>query len=161
MGRREGNGIEMSNQSIITAILEADATLLTTATGGVIEWADTNRLGISRETTPDAFDSTTGLIKPCILVKGRGERPDGGIADDTGQQLSTAEVVEIWFYEDTGYTNIETMRARVYALLHGQQVDNSLFIVRWAGDPFIQMRDDAMGHISVERSDYDVRALKS
>jgi hypothetical protein len=150
----------MSNQSDIKAVLVVDATLLTTATGGVYIWADTNRMGLSIETVPAAFDATTGLIKPCLLIKGRGERPDGGIADDTAQQVSTLETVEIWFYEDTGYTNIEAMRARVYKLLHGKHFNSSIF-VRWAGDPLAQMRDEEMGNVSVERSDYDVRSIKS
>jgi hypothetical protein len=151
----------MSNQSDIKAVLVIDATLLAVATGGIYTWSDTNRLGISRETVPSAFDTSAGLIKPCLLIKGRGERPDGGIADDTAQQVSTSEIVEVWFYEDTGYTNIEAMKSRVYVLLHGKQVASTgIFIARWAGDPFVQMRDDAMGHISVERSDYDIRSLK-
>ena len=152
----------MSNQSSIKSTLGGDATLLTTATGGVYTWADTYRLGISRETVPAAFNATTGIIKPCVLVKGRGERPDGGVAEDITQQISTSEIVEVWFYEDTGYTNIETMRARVYKLLHGKQIASTgMLIVRWAGDPLVQMRDDAMGHVSVERSDYEVRSIKS
>lgn len=149
----------MSNQSDIKTVLAADATLLATATGGVYVWSDTNRLGISIETVPDAFNTTTGLIKPCLLIKGRGERPDGGFADDTTQIVSTSEIVEIWFYEDTGYTNIEAMRARVYRLLHGKYI--STHIVRWAGDPLVQMRDEAMGNVSVERSDYEIRSVKS
>jgi hypothetical protein len=149
----------MSNQSDIKTLLAADTTLAATATGGIYMWSESNRLGISRETVPAAFDSTTGLIKPCVLVKGRGQRPDGGIADDTAQEVSTVEVVEVWFYEDTGYTNIETMRARVFGLLHGKYV--SSHIVRWVGDPLAQMRDEVMGNVSIERSDYEVRSIKS
>jgi hypothetical protein len=149
----------MSAASAIKTLLEADATLLATATGGVWDWQETGRLGISRETTPAAYDSNN-LLKPCLLVKGRGERPDGQIADQAGRVLSTREIVELWFYEDEGYTNIQTMQNRAFALLHEVQVSGT-FIVRWAGRPLAQQRDDAMGNVSVERDDYQAIALKS
>jgi hypothetical protein len=149
----------MSAQSAIKAVLEGDATLLAAATGGVWDWNETGRLGLSRETTGDAFDAA-GILKPCLLVKGRGERPDGALADEAGRVLSTREIVEIWFYQDEGYSSITTMRDRVFSLLHETRLSGA-FVARWAGNPLVQMRDEVMGNVSVERSDYLVVALKS
>lgn len=148
----------MSARGTIKALLEADATLLATATGGVWDFDETGRLGISRETTAAAY-SVAGIIKPCVLVKGRGARADGAINDDVAQIVSTREIVEIWFYQDIGYTTIRTMKARVYALLHGKRITGT-FAVNWVGEIFTDMRDNEMGNISVERDDYQVVALK-
>lgn len=149
----------MSNENAIKAVLEADATLLTTATGGVWSWSDTGRLGLDRKLTPDAFDTTTGLIKPCLLVKSRSQVPDGGVYELSTPELSVAETVEVWFYENFGYSSIDTMRDRVFVLLHEQQLD-SIFVIRWAGNPILSGIDDAMGNVSVERSDFTVLSLK-
>lgn len=148
----------MSAQAVIKTALEDDTDLGDIATGGIWDWDETGRMGLSPETTPDAYQN--GIIQPCILVKGRGERPDGQIADASVQQLSTREIVEIWFYQDTGYDQIALMKASVYGLLHEGQL-NGTVVVRWAGSPFSHERDDAMGNISVERDDYQVVALKS
>jgi len=148
----------MSARSVIKALLEADATLLATATGGVFDYDEAGRFGLSREATPTAFTSA-GIIKPCVVVKGRGPRPTGALADDVLQITSTSEVVEIWLYEDSAYTTIATMKARIYTLLHGVQVSGS-FVCRWAGTALADQRDDTLGNVSVEREDYQVFALR-
>lgn len=140
-----------SRVAAIKAVLEADATLLATATGGIFDWDETGRQGLSRTATPGAFDSNQ-VIKPTVLVKLRSAVPDGQLADDASQYVSLREVIEIWLYADNSYSAIETMRDRVYVLLHGKQIDGS-FVVRWVGDvrPGIRELDlDAF----VERSDY-------
>ena len=63
-------------------------------------------------------------------------------------------MLEAWFYESSGYANIETMRDRVYALLHTIQLTGT-FQVLWAGDFRPGFRDDDLD-ASVERSDYQV-----
>jgi hypothetical protein len=149
----------MSARGEIKTILEADGALLATATGGIWDWDETGRLGISRETTPDAYTSA-GVIQPCLLVKSRGRLPDGQAHDTSLQTASTREIVEIWFYQDEGYDSIDTMKARVFALLQDRQVPGT-FRCRWAGNPVQEQRDPAMGNISVEREDYQVTALRT
>ena len=147
----------MSALSSIKARLEADATLLATATGGVWDFAETGRLGINRTNTPAAFDSS-GVIKPCVLLRLRSATPDGVLQDDSGQYQSVREVIEVYFYEDSGYSAIETMRTRCYVLLHATQV-TGVFAVRWAGD--IRSQIDFDLNASVERSDYSVVTYRS
>jgi len=142
----------MSTLSAAKAILEADATLLAIATGGVWDFDETGRLGLSRTLTPAAFDAN-GLVKPCVLLKLRSSTPDHVLQDDAGQYSSLVEMLEVWFYEDTGYAHIETMRERVYALLHAQQLTGT-FAVYWAGD--VRDQRDIELDASVERSQYQV-----
>ena len=147
----------MSALSSIKARLEADATLLATATGGIYDLTETGRLGINRTNTPSAFDAA-GVIKPCLLLRLRSATPDGVLQDDSGQYQSVREAIEVYFYEDSGYTNIETMRSRVYTLLQATQVAGA-FAIRWAGD--IRSSIDFDLNASVERSDYSVVTYRS
>lgn len=147
----------MSTLSAAKAVLEADATLLATATGGVWDFDETGRLGLSRTLTAAAFDAN-GLIKPCVLLKLRSSVPDGHLRDDANQYSSLVEMLEVWFYEDTGYSNIETMRDRVYALLHATQLTGT-FAVHWAGD--VRAQRDVELDASVERSQYQVYRARS
>lgn len=147
----------MSVLSAAKTILEADATLVAAATGGIWDYDETGRLGINRTTTPAAFDSNE-ILKPCVLLKLRSSTPDGILADDASQYTSVREMLEVWFYEEEGYTNIETMRNRVYALLHAQQLTGT-FQVLWQGD--VRGQRDVEMDASVERSDYLAITSKS
>lgn len=147
----------MSALSAIKTRLEADVTLLATATGGVWSFEETGRLGLGRTNTPAAFDSS-GVIKPCVLVRLRSATPDYVLQDDSGQYQSVRESIEVWFYEDSGYSAIETMRSRCYTLLHATQV-TGVFAIRWAGD--IRSSIDFDLNASVERSDYTVITRRS
>lgn len=145
----------MSALSAWKTVLEADATLLATATGGIWDFDETGRLGISRTLTPTAFDSN-GIIKPCVLLKSRSYIPDYVLADDSSQYVSAQEMLEAWFYESNGYTNILTMRNRVYALTHTVQLTGT-FQCLWAGHIRPGFRDDDLDAF-LERSDYQVFA---
>lgn len=134
----------------IKAILDADATLLVTATGGIWDFEETGRLGINRTTTAAAFDANE-IIKPCVLVKLRSEVPDLVLVDDASQYRSVIATYELWFYEDDGSALIDTMIARCYTLLHAVQVSGT-FIVYWMGDAML-VRDDIID-ANVNRSDY-------
>jgi len=143
----------LTSLSAAKAILEADTTLLTTATGGVWDYDEAGRKGLSRTVTPGAFDSN-GIIKPCLLLKLRDAVPDGAIADDATQTVSLREVLEVWFYQDTGYDKIATMRERVYSKLQAVQLTDT-YGCWWAGD--VRGARDTDLDAATERSDYTVR----
>ena len=147
----------MSALSAAKAILEADATLLATATGGIFDYTETGRQGLSRTITPTAFDSN-GIIKPCVLLKLRDAIPDGQLADDASQYVSVRQILEAWFYADSSFAAIETMRDRVFTLLHGKQLTGT-FVVRWAGD--VRGQRDIELDAFLERSDYLVITKRS
>ena len=98
------------------------------------------------------------MIKPCVLLRLRSATPDFVLQDDTSQYQSVRELIEVYYYEDSGYTAIETMRSRVYALLQATQVTGA-FAIRWAGD--IRSSIDFDLNASVERSDYSVVTKRS
>jgi hypothetical protein len=148
----------MSILSSAKALLEADSTLTTAATGGVWDFDETGRLGINRTANAAAFDATL-IIKPCVLLKLRSSTPDYILADDSSQYVSLREMLEVWFYQANGFSSIETMRNRVYALLHTKQFGGA-FQCLWAGDVRFPVRDTDLDAF-VERSDYTVRAKRS
>lgn len=147
----------MSVVSEAKAVLEADATLVALATGGIYDYAETGPNGISRTTAPDAFDANE-IIEPSILLKSRGAVPDLALTDEGAQYLSVREALEVWFYEDTGYSNIEAMRNRTYTLLHATQLADT-FKVLWAGD--VRNQRDTDLDANVEQSEFTVYTFKS
>lgn len=144
----------MSLRGAIKAVLEADATLLATLTGGVYDKSELGRRGISPTSTPGAYGDQ-GTLKPLCVVKARGSTVDGALADDAHQYASFRQVVELWFYQESGDTALETAMARAAALLHGKQVTDS-FVVRWIGNPVLDREAPELEGVSVTRSDYEV-----
>lgn len=138
-------------------ILEADSTLLATATGGIWSFDETGRMGINRTANAAAFTSA-GIIKPCVLLKLRSSIPDYVLADDANQYVSLSDHIEAWFYSDNSYTAIETMKLRVFALLHTKQL--GAFQCLWDGDVRPGIRDTDLDAF-VEISSYKVRAKRS
>lgn len=136
-------------------LLEADATLLALATGGVWDFDETGRMGLGRTNTTAAF--TDGKIKPCVLLKLRSSVPFGEIADDAAQIVSARDMLEVWAYQDIGYATIKSMLDRVYTLLQGKQLGG--FSCRWAGD--IQPLRDIDMDANVQRRDFAVVFLMS
>lgn len=136
-------------------LLEADTgNLVALATGGIWDWDETGRMGINRTGQPTAF--TSGIIKPCLLLKLRSSVPFGDVADDEAQIVSVREMLEVWAYQDAGYSTIKSMLDRVYTLLQGKQVGG--FSCRFANK--IQPLRDVEMDANVERDDYAVIALR-
>jgi hypothetical protein len=142
----------MTNLATVKAVLEGDATLLTTATGGVWDFIELGRMGLNRSNSQasGAFDSV-GQIKPCVVVKARTDLPFGEIADDPAQVVGMREMVECWFYADNSFAAINTLKDRVFTLLHGKQLAGT-FVCRHAGD-FGQAHDLELDAFTL-RSDY-------
>lgn len=153
----------MSFADAIKAILVADSGaggVNTLLTGGIYTYSESGRLGPNRDATPSAFDSTTGLLKPCCVVKDRSAIPDGGASDDAQHLSSYRQVEELWFYDDgdAGYATIQAAMIRAFTLLHGQHV--SYAQAHWAGN-VIDQRDPALDYAAVSRSDFAIVALQS
>jgi hypothetical protein len=110
-------------------VMEADTgvggvdTLLT---GGVYVQNDVNRVGINRQSAPDAFDSSTKRLKPCALINMRARVADGGMVDDDLQDTSWRQVIEIYLYSsgDASAATLHTVADRLYVLFHGTRVNN-------------------------------------
>lgn len=146
----------MSFESEVAAILDADATLDAWLTGGVYVSATVGPLGISRDTTPTAFDSN-GYLKPAALVRQRNKVPTGDVLDFDAKIESARQVVEVWLYADTGagYSTLDTAAARVRSLLMGRQLTDSfeLRLTLWID----RQRDEgALKGAAMERLDFQV-----
>lgn len=137
--------------------LSAVSAISTALTGGLYTYEDTKRLGINRDTVSSAFDSTTGLLKPCCVIKERGEMGDDGIRDIG--VASYRRVVEIWLYADgdSTYDTLETVQGLILTALDEQMIGSSKHILRWFANP-LKDKDPALDNALVMRSDYDLRA---
>ena len=144
----------MSYAAAIKTLLAADATLTATLTGGIYTALETKKLGINQITTPSAFTGNT--LKPCALIKDRGETPFGGIADPNAQYITVSQVVEIWLYNDgeAGYSALQTARDRIYALLQNNRVAGA-FEIRWT-DEIEGVPAPELDYPAVIRSAYQV-----
>jgi len=145
----------MAREDAIAAVLNADATLLATLTGGVYARGALGRAGLTRETAAAAFDGTTGYLLPCAVVVERAEVPDGNVQDQDAQIASAAQIVEVYVYEDAGYTNIDTALDRIYALLQGYQLTGA-FPLEWANTINRQRDTGALDGASLARIDFAV-----
>lgn len=139
-------------------ILEADGTLTTLATGGIWDWDETGRMGINRSNTLTSAAFTSGIIKPCLLLKLASSVPFGDIADDSAHITGARDMLEVWAYQHAGYATIKSMLARVYTLIQGQRLGG--YVCRWAQKVQPQIRDVEMD-ASVEYDRYAVVWLKS
>lgn len=148
----------MSRESEVATRLAADATLLATLTGGVHQYSVVGLNGITRETVPAAFSS--GFLKPTALVKQRGLNPDFAVQDEITQKMSVRQVVEVWFYADSGagWAAIDTAMARVFTLLYGYTLP-AAFPLQLVG-VLDRMRDDgALRGAAMSRQDWLVVSI--
>ena len=95
----------------VRSVLVADTTLAGLLTGGL--YADVPE--ISRQFTPNAFD-TNKEIKPCGLLRGSNEIPNGPYED--GVQLP----VNLYLYQHSGFDVMELVEARVFVLLNRKKI---------------------------------------
>lgn len=139
------------------AILAADATLLATATGGVYNRTALGRMGLNRKNAlaATAFDAIKN-IKPCVVMKLGSATPVDGLNDDDNKIVAQRERLEAWLYEFSGYDNINVMGARIFALLHAEQLGG--FECYWAFDA--QQTVDLDLDACVQRIDYAVWSRK-
>lgn len=114
----------MSRETDFETVMEADATLMAILTGGVYPFGSLGLEGITRESVPTAFDAN-GYLKPCCIVKQRAAVPDGVLDDMITKEATTGQAVELWFYEDRGYTNIDAGMLRSRVLFHGYRFNDS------------------------------------
>lgn len=147
----------MTVESVFKTLLEADATLVAAATGGIYDLTEAGHMGLNRTSTPSAWDSN-GVIKPTILVRERASNPGLNVPDDDGQVMDTRQICEVYLFEDGGYGTIKSMGDRIYTLLHAKFISGA-GRVDWAGNvrPWRDIEVDAW----VERHDYLVIAIRA
>jgi hypothetical protein len=147
----------MSREEDFAARMLADTTLMQTLTGGVFTSGTVGINGITRDVAPTAFDAN-GYLEPCALVRQRGNVPDGNVRDGMAQTTSAIQVVEIYVYEDTGYTNIDAALARMYVLFEGYAFSDS-FPVELSNVIDRQRDTGALNGASLARQDWAVYSV--
>src|SRR5260221_1956149 len=115
----------------IVNLLNADTTLSSILTGGVWNFSDGGKNGLSRIQIPGTFDNQTGLIKPVCRVAEFREVADKQTVDtQTGYHSRvTSVVMRIWDNGNNGYGTINTAFQRIYQLLAYQQVTGACQIL--------------------------------
>lgn len=114
----------MSRETDFETRMEADATIMALLTGGVHVYGSLGLQGVTRETVPAAFDAN-GFLKPLCVVKQRAAVPDGAVDDMIEKDASYGQAVELWFYEDRLFANIDPAVARAKVLFHGHRFSDS------------------------------------
>jgi hypothetical protein len=143
-----------SRESEIAAILQGDSGLMATLSGGLYVYGDLGPAGITRDSTPAAFDPD-GYLLPCAIVKQRGDIPTFEAGDTAGQVTSGNQVCELWLYQDTTYTAIDAAKPIIYRLLQGAVLPDSFEI--YLANTLSRQRDTgALQDASMERVDYVV-----
>lgn len=132
------------------ALFLADGTFMALATGGV---HDSDSLG---RNNLELGDLTAGspVVKPAMFLRWRSEVPLSLVV------LKARSIfVELYFYQDQGYTVTAQMRQRAFELLHQHGVSfdepsgDYLYNFTWAGD-LTDMDDESLQGASMERSRY-------
>lgn len=118
----------MSYAESITTLLNTDSTLTTLAAGGIRYYSNLGRKGLERIQTSDAYDKTTGLLKPLVIVIETDQQADGQIV---GTNTSFIVPVYTWIYDrgDNGYATIERIFNRMYSVLHLAQIPNAIQVL--------------------------------
>lgn len=128
-------------------------------TGGVYVAGSVGAEGINRDTTTGAFDAN-GYLKPAALVRQRGLIPDLEIMELGEQLASVTQVIEIYLYEDTGYSSTDSALNRLFALFHGHRFSDG-GIAEWI-NTLDRLRDEgALSGRSLARIDFVVRSIRS
>lgn len=144
----------MAHEDEVAAILEGDETLDAILTGGIYTSGDLGPLGITRDTAADAFDSS-GWLQPCALVKEAASVTTADVNDYEAQASSARQRVEVWLYQDRTYAALDSARARIRTLLHGEFLDDS-FEMRLAQE-WTRLRDPgALAGASMARMDFQI-----
>lgn len=128
MSREDDFKARMIDDTTGSPVIVGGTALMATLTGGVFTKGEVGREGITRESAAGAF--TDGFLRPCALVKQRGLVPDGRIRDEETQAISGTQVIEVYLYEDSGYTSIDAAISRLVKLFLGNQFSDS-FPVEW------------------------------
>jgi hypothetical protein len=142
----------LSRENDVYTVLNADATLLATLTGGIFKVESIGIDGIDRTSAPAAF--TGGFLRPCALVRERSFVPDGMLRDMVTKQLTARQVIEVYLYEDRTYAAIDTAKARIITLLQGHQFSDSFEVELVNIVPRMREPAGPLMNASMERLDF-------
>lgn len=154
----------MSYADTIVTALKADTTLSNILTGGVWNYPDTGRKGLTRLLSPGAFNEGTGMVKPAAVVLQLKATPDFQIIDPVSGFNSTVTPVMIWVYDNgfttDGYDNIASASNRIYQLLAYAQLAG-MFQILFDGFVAQDKREPLLKDAAFWTSKYNVYGSQS
>lgn len=127
-------------------------------TGGIRTYRELDHKGISRKTTPAAYDDDSGLMLEHVVIKQRGQIPTYELASQDSQFVTTEQILELWFYAHNDFAALETARTRAYALLQEKNIAGvgRLTLVNQIDDARAEEYNDA----AMLRADFQVDSHK-
>ena len=146
-------------ETSVKTFLAADSTLVgLIAAANIVTFDETKRNGIGILSTPTLF--TDGVLEPVLMIREETEGWFGGIRDSGAKVRSTGTRICCYFLVDgdVGYTNLETARDRVVALL-ADQIINTVGGFKWAGN-LKPPRDSSLDNAAQLRTDFQVARLR-
>jgi hypothetical protein len=137
---------------VICEALAEDEALVGLLVGGIYAYEQIGRNGMSRVTTPEAYDAN-GFLKPCAVVKVGEARVGSALRDDRG---GVRQRVEVYLYADgdSGYETIREARDVVVAALDRRWVDGAGYVRQVGGAE--DMRDAKLNNAALVRVDFEV-----
>lgn len=152
----------VARENAVQALLAADAALTALLTGGVYArhalgkqgLKDTNPLSASAYALDDGFD----VLQPCVVARIRSNVMDGNRFDTKTQVISATGTLELYFYDESGFTTIAQARARAYALLHAKTLAN-IGVCTLINQ--MQYYDEALHDAATLKDDYRLTYLQS
>lgn len=147
-------------EAVLKTTLANDATLAAILTGGVMDASDMPFDGGGTDTVPRQTDGVTA--KPFAIIRWKDSTSTGAIKRIQGE-LGT---VEIYFYQDTGFDQIELAVARVKALLNLRELSASNRQLAYfeygftSGEVDGQALSEELGNIACKFSRYFVTQIR-
>lgn len=145
-------------EEMYTVYLESFPALMALATGGIYPYTSLSYQGITRETTPEAYDAD-GYLLPIIVVKTRAPLPDNRIFDQRERLTATNQVLELWVYEDIGYVNITQILDFVFNALHCHKFPD-YYPMQWAYTSPSLKDDGSLKGCSCIRIDFATKRIR-
>lgn len=153
----------MSRESEIASLLAADATIASLLTGGIWTDQEIGVEGIRRgedSLTNSAFDPTTGILRPCAVVRERGINSYQAGRSHKGKVALLRQVVEIYYYEFRGHDVIDPAKERAYYVLEGVRLTATYPLV-WDMETAHYPDVGPVANSTTVRQDWNVYSVRS
>lgn len=144
-------------QEATLALFTGDPAMVALATGGIY---DSDTLGRDNLELDDIRSPGTPTVDPALFIRWSTEAPFSAVVLE-----ARSIFVELYFYQDSGYTITRQMRDRAYRLMQQQTVifddpaSDYLYAWVWSGD-LTNKDDETLEGASMERSRFEGHLVK-
>lgn len=120
----------MSAAETVRTLLAADGTLAALATGGFYDGSLVSRSGINRTGFPNAYDTSTHLMKPLVVVRNLTDIVHPAARDPQEKYRAIDGYLEVRTYNDgnAGYSVVNQMADRIITRLDFERIANAGYL---------------------------------